>query len=75
MTGMAQRSARAASARTASDGSTEVMINGRSAPAIHSANVAMAFGSGCTRAAAARGLIGAIGSATGADNGSRGSTR
>ncbi len=74
-TGIAQRSARCASAGTAPPGSVAAMISGRSAAAIHSASVAIAFGSGCTGAACARGFIGAIGSASGADSGSRGSMR
>ena len=74
--GIAQRSARCASAGTASAGSAAVTISGRSAAAIHSASVAIDRGSGCV----ARGLrraarIGAIGSGSGADSGSRGSTR
>ena len=74
-TGIAQRSARWASSGTAAAGNTLVMISGRSAAAIHSASVAIAFGSGCPGAACARGLIGAIGSESGAANGSRGSIR
>ena len=74
-TGMAQRSARWASSGTAAAGSVEVMISGRSAAAIHSASVAIDFGSACTGAACARGLIGAIGSDSGAASGSRGSIR
>ncbi len=45
-TGIAQRSARCASAGTAAAGSALVMISGRSAPAIHSASVAIERGSG-----------------------------
>ena len=74
-TGIAQRSARWASAGTAAAGSAEAMIKGRSAATIHSASVAIAFGSGYTGAACARGFIGAIGSDNGADSGSRGSMR
>ena len=74
ITGMAQRSARWASTGTAAAGSAPVTISGRSAATIHSASVAIDFGSGYAGAACARGLIGAIGSGSGAASGSRGST-
>ena len=45
-TGIAQRSARCASSGTAAAGKALVMISGRSAPAIHSASVAIERGSG-----------------------------